>query len=188
MKKTFILSLLALGLTACETMNRVPYSGDLGNYGFTYDLDGTPSPFIDNSYIPLTASDLAAPIIVVVTNQPSAKVIHQTAPEIGVTTYAGVTPSQVVIVSPGQISEPSGADRGTSAAGGGGAPGSGGGNFNALGVSVFVPSGSLPNSNNVPTNYIPTNGIPTNSIPTNDIPTNQPPFPTNAVPTNAFPG
>ena len=68
MKKTFILLLVAVALAGCETYNTGPYN-KMGAYGFTYDLDNSPSPFVDTRYRPLTPYDLAAPIIVVVTNQ-----------------------------------------------------------------------------------------------------------------------
>lgn len=75
MKKTVILSMLSLGLTACHTMNRTPNLGGVGEYGFTYDLDATPSPFEDTSYQPLTIYDLTAPTIITVTNQTSSRVL-----------------------------------------------------------------------------------------------------------------
>ena len=89
MKKNLILSLIAVGLAGCYTADRTPYMGSMGEYGFTHDLNSSPSPFVDTSYRPLTAFDLAAPIIVVVTNRPPPRDIYQTAPETAVAGASG---------------------------------------------------------------------------------------------------
>jgi hypothetical protein len=119
MKKTFILLLVTVGLAGCETYHTGPYS-KMGAYGFTYDLDSSPSPFVDTRYRPLTPYDLAAPIIVVVTNQPPPKFVYQQMPPIGETHYAGESPTPAaagtVVASP-PIIESAGAQPGQSAAG-----------------------------------------------------------------------
>lgn len=121
MKKAFFLSLIAVGLVGCYTADRTPYMGSVGDYGFTYDLNNTPSPFVDTSYRPLTAFDLAAPIIVVVTNRPPSTIVYQAEPEIGKTRFSGATPARAFV--PGaaglQFNEAAGAEPGpTSQAGG----------------------------------------------------------------------
>ncbi|MEO6034264.1 MAG: hypothetical protein ABIQ35_03320 [Verrucomicrobiota bacterium] len=68
MKTNLILSLAVLVLAGCETSHRAPYMG-VGEYGFTFDLDNTPSPFRDTSYRPLNVRDLTRPIPVAATNQ-----------------------------------------------------------------------------------------------------------------------
>ena len=118
MKKTFILLLVAVALAGCETYNTGPYN-KMGAYGFTYDLDNSPSPFVDTRYRPLTPYDLAAPIIVVVTNQPPPKFVYQQMPPIGETHYAGESPTPAAgtaVASP-TIVESAGAqpDQGTAA-------------------------------------------------------------------------
>ncbi|MEP6662019.1 MAG: hypothetical protein ABJC04_00015 [Verrucomicrobiota bacterium] len=76
MKKTLILSLLAVGLAGCESAKRVPYNG-VGEYGYTFDLDNSPSPFRDTGYHPLTARDLREPIRVIATNEVALSLINQ---------------------------------------------------------------------------------------------------------------
>lgn len=106
MKKLFILSALALGFAGCksyetfeERASRVPYGG-FGEYGFTYDLDNSPSPFVDASYRPLTAFDLAAPIVVVVTNQPPSRyIVAEPAALVGGTPYSGATVGGTTAIS-----------------------------------------------------------------------------------------
>lgn len=194
MKKIIILSLLAIGLTGCHTVNRTPYTGGMGEYGFTYDLDGTPSPFKDTSYRPLTVYDLAAPIIITVTNQPPPRVAYEpAAPEVK---YSGATPSSgATVVGATQIYEGSGSGGGNVNGTAGGQLTSGGGgvapNGVAGGPSVFATSGgdSITNTtsvaNNIATNNFPTNNFSNNNFPTNAVPTNAIPFPTNREPTNA---
>lgn len=107
MKNILILSVLALGLVGCETYNRVPYTGGVGEYGFTYDLDSSPSPFSDTSYQPLSPYELAAPIIVVVTNQPPERysierpLIAPSSPDQISAGSPSVAPSPVIIESAG---------------------------------------------------------------------------------------
>lgn len=200
MKKVFALALLAVGLTACNTMNRAPYSGGLGEYGFTYDLDGSPSPFVDTSYRPLTVYDLAAPSVVIVTNRPPPREVTTTGPEIGVTKYAGESPTRVVVsgAQPGSqgqaIDEASGAARAASGAGGyapaAGAAAPGAGRYGGYGVAPGVAVLLDGNQTNV-IGITNTNQI-TNSISltnTNNIiftNTNNLSFATNS--TNQFPG
>ncbi len=152
MKKVFTLSILALGLVGCDTINRTPNTGGMGEYGFTYDLNGSPSPFVDTSYRPLTVYDLAAPSVVIVTNRPPPTIVYQNGPEIGVTKYAGESPGRAAVVGVGagqpgqQLNEAAGAQRGTAAAGiapatgyPAGAAASGGGYYGGVpGVAVFV--------------------------------------------------
>ena len=108
-KKFLILLLLGLGLAVGQAYDHLPYS-TMGEYGFTYDLDGSPSPFTDNSHRPLTIKDLNAPIILIVTNQPAPRVVNRTAPGIGETRYVEVTPaSTVLVISAPPITEPAGA-------------------------------------------------------------------------------
>jgi hypothetical protein len=195
MKKFFVLPLLIIGLAGCETYNRAPYSGTMGDYGFTYDLDNSPSPLVDTGYRPLTPFDLAAPIIITVTNQAPPRVVYKDPLPIGETLYSGETParSAVVTVAP-EIREAAGAQpQAPQGAPGAGAAapyagtGPGAAYFSAPGVTVFAPT-NFPggtNTNTIPTNNIPTNDIPTNRIPTNGIPTNN--IPTNGVPTNFAP-
>ena len=64
MKNLLILLLGVLALTACKTAKRTPNYGGMGEYGFTYDLENSPSPFTDTSYRPLTAQDFSAPTVV----------------------------------------------------------------------------------------------------------------------------
>ena len=68
MKKNLILLLAVFVLAGCKTSNRAPDTG-MGEYGFTFDLDNSPSPFRDTSYRPLTVRDLSKPIIITPTNQ-----------------------------------------------------------------------------------------------------------------------
>ena len=68
MKKNLMLSLAFIFLAGCATANRTPYNGK-GEYGFTFDVPNSPSPFRDTSYRPLTVRDLAKPIIFARTNQ-----------------------------------------------------------------------------------------------------------------------
>lgn len=111
MKKNFVLLLLAVGLAGCESYNRAPYAGRVGNYGFTFDLDNSPSPFVDTSYRPLTAKDLMAPMIIIVTNQPLARNVHEEIVPVKETFYFEEFPSSVtpVTISP-TIIESAGAE------------------------------------------------------------------------------
>lgn len=160
MKKFLIVSVLALGLAGCETAYHPSYT-PMGDYGFTYDLDNSPSPFVDTSYRPLTAFDLAAPIIVVVTNQPPPRIVYQETPRIGETLYSGESPARATSVagSPGII-EPAGAQPQPSAAAG--APGVAAGaapSGYSYGGGVFIsPTINNTNTNQVTTNLASTNG------------------------------
>jgi hypothetical protein len=185
MKKIFFLAMLGIGLAGCETYDRVPYSGTMGNYGFTYDLDASPSPFVDTSYRPLTPYDLMAPIIITVTNQPQPQVIHREPPSIGETLYSGETPARTAIIAPSaEIREAAGVQRPTTQAAPGTGPvaprtaAPGTTYFSAPDVEVFTPTNGFPDGTNI--NNISTNGNPINNIPTNDVPTNE--IPTNLVP------
>jgi hypothetical protein len=115
MKNFLILSLLALAATGCNTPDtRSPYTGmtgEMGAYGFTYDLNAQPTPFTDTGYRPLTPFDLAAPTIIVVTNSAPPKIIYENGPEIGATHYAGSTPAIAAAPQNNYITEPSGANR-----------------------------------------------------------------------------
>ncbi|MEO6337421.1 MAG: hypothetical protein ABIP71_11450, partial [Verrucomicrobiota bacterium] len=67
----------------------------MGHYGFTYDLDNSPSPLQDTSYRPLTTADLAAPIIIYVTNNTAPTTTApagNTAPVTVPASRAGATP------------------------------------------------------------------------------------------------
>jgi hypothetical protein len=168
MKKAFISSLLALGLVACGTpFDHTPNPGGLGEYGFTYDLGGTPSPFIDTSYRPLTPADLAAPTIVVVTNYRTPPVVYKEAPEIGVTKYAGSTPASVYSSGAAPIVEAAGANRAGNAgaaAAAGTAPGTAGyapgGYYYGGGGGTIV--GPITNVTQTVTNVVNTNNLATN--------------------------
>ncbi|MEO7300358.1 MAG: hypothetical protein ABI042_17470 [Verrucomicrobiota bacterium] len=93
MKKLFIISICAAGLTACNTstINRTPNTGGRGEYGFTYDLEGTPSPFRDTSYQPLTPQEMAAPVIVTVTND-RPRAAYQNGTDVGVIRPVAIPP------------------------------------------------------------------------------------------------
>ncbi len=77
MKKNLTLLLSALALAGCESAKYPPHQGGMGEYGFTYDLDHSPSPFLDTSYRPLTIRDMSAPIMVTATNQVAVNLINQ---------------------------------------------------------------------------------------------------------------
>lgn len=167
MKKILILSLFAIGLVGCETYTE-RYNATRGDYGFTYDLDNSPSPFVDTGYRPLTPFDLAAPIVVVVTNQPPPRIVYQESPRIGETAYSGETPvraaggvvAQPIVESagaqPGQITEGAGAGAAQQAPGAAGvAPGAG--YYGTGGDVVILPGTNAPQTNTNVTNINSTN-------------------------------
>ena len=95
MKRNLILSSLLLALAACETAKRTPYLGGVGEYGYTYDLNNSPSPFVDTSYRPLTVRDLSGPIMVTATGRVAVAILEQQAAE-------GKTNASEIISTPGQ--------------------------------------------------------------------------------------
>lgn len=82
MKKNLMLSLAVLALAGCHSSGPVPQNAK-GEYGYTFDLDNSPSPFRDTSYRPLTVRDLSKPIVFARTNQVTLNLVgpDQVAPD-----------------------------------------------------------------------------------------------------------
>lgn len=101
MKKNLLLSLIVIVLAGCETAKRTPYLGK-GEYGFTYDLDNSPSPFRDTSYRPLTVRDLSRPIMITPTNQITLNLVNPNLATPG----SNPEVPRVLIVNPSDVPPP----------------------------------------------------------------------------------